>query len=119
MRARLPGAMEFVYDNYYALVVGFGPTDRPSEAPFSIVIYPRWVTLCFLDGADLPDPGGLLRGSGKMVRSIRLDDETVLGRPAVKALMAEAIRRTEPPFRKGARRRISVRMALAKRRPRR
>ena len=63
IRARLPGAMEFVYDNYYALVVGFGPTGRPSEAPFSIVIYPRWVTLCFLDGADLPDPGGLLRGS--------------------------------------------------------
>ena len=119
MRARLPGATEFVYDNYYALVIGFGPSDRASEAPFSVVLYPRWVTLCFLDGADLPDREGLLRGSGKMVRSIRLDDETVLDRPAVKALMADAIRRTDPPFRKAAKRQISIRMALAKRRPRR
>lgn len=25
MRARLPGAMELVYDNYNALAIGFGP----------------------------------------------------------------------------------------------
>src|SRR5271165_4731480 len=29
MRAFLPGAVEMVYDNYYALVIGFGPTQRP------------------------------------------------------------------------------------------
>jgi hypothetical protein len=26
LRARLPGAVEMVYDNYNALVIGFGPT---------------------------------------------------------------------------------------------
>jgi hypothetical protein len=51
MRKRLPGAVEMVYDNYNGLVIGFGPNDRPSLAIFSIVLFPRWVTLCFLQGA--------------------------------------------------------------------
>src|SRR3954468_10951393 len=65
MRRLLPGAIEMVYDNYNALVVGFGPTERPSEAIFSIVLYPEYVSLCFLQGAELQDPDGLLRGSGR------------------------------------------------------
>ena len=35
---------------------------------------PRWVTLCFLQGAGLPDPDGLLRGGGSRVRHVRLHD---------------------------------------------
>src|ERR1039458_9537409 len=66
--ARLPGAVQLVYDNYNALVIGFGPSERASEASFSIVLYPRWVTLFFLQGAGLPDPRRLLKGSGKVVR---------------------------------------------------
>src|SRR2546428_245586 len=61
----VPGAVEMVYDNYNALVIGFGPTERASEAIFSIVLYPCWVTLFFLRGATLPDPQKLLRGSGQ------------------------------------------------------
>ena len=63
MRKRLPGAVEMVYDNTYALVVGFGATERPSEALFSIVTSPRRVSLCFLQGASLPDPGRLFNAS--------------------------------------------------------
>ena len=40
MRKRLPGAIQMVYDNYNALVVGFCPSDRPSDGIFSIAIYP-------------------------------------------------------------------------------
>ncbi|HEU0175429.1 MAG TPA: hypothetical protein VFV58_14300, partial [Blastocatellia bacterium] len=43
MRDRLPGAIELVYDNYNALVIGFSPTERASDAIFSIALYPRWV----------------------------------------------------------------------------
>ena len=42
MRARLPGACELVYDNYNALAIGFGPTDRTADLIFSITLYPRW-----------------------------------------------------------------------------
>ena len=50
-------AVEMIYDNYNWLVIGFSPTDRPSDAIFSLVLPPGRVTLCFLQGAGLPDPG--------------------------------------------------------------
>jgi hypothetical protein len=46
MRKLVPGAIEMVYDNYNWLVIGFGPTERPSEAIFSLVLPPGRVTLC-------------------------------------------------------------------------
>ena len=32
LRKQVPGAVELVYDNYNALVVGFGATERASDA---------------------------------------------------------------------------------------
>src|SRR5664279_5247747 len=96
MRARLPGAVQLVYDNYNALAIGFGPSERASEAIFSIALYPRWVTLFFLQGAALPDPRRLLKGSGKVVRHIVLASAADLDQPAVHGLMATALKRAEP-----------------------
>ena len=118
LRRRLPGAVEFIYDNYNWLVIGFGPTERPSDAVFSIVLAPRWVTLCFLEGAQLADPDGLLRGSGKVVRNIRLEDVSMLNRPAVRALIDEAVANAEP-FDPTQRRRVLLRAVLDRQRPRR
>ena len=91
MRSRLPGAVQLVYDNYNALAIGFGPSDRASEAIFSIALYPRWVTLFFLQGAALPDPRRLLKGSGKVVRHIVLASAADLDLPAIQDLMAQAL----------------------------
>ena len=85
MRARLPGAVQLVYDNYNALAIGFGPSERASQAIFSIALYPRWVTLFFLQGAGLPDPRRLLKGSGKVVRHIVLASAADLDLPAIRA----------------------------------
>jgi hypothetical protein len=119
MRKRLPGAIEFVYDNYYALVIGFGPNERPSEAIFSIVLYPRHVNLCFLFGAELADPQKVLQGSGNQVRHIRLEDASTLGKPDVKALIAQAIEASDTPFNRKGRRKMLIRMVSAKQRSRR
>jgi hypothetical protein len=62
MRARLPGATELVYDTYNALAIGFGPSEKASDAIFSIVLYPRYVTLFFLQGVHVPDAKQLLQG---------------------------------------------------------
>ena len=71
MRKRLPNAIEFVYDNYNALVFGFGPNERPSDAIFSIaMISPQARALCFLQGAKLPDSHKRLKGSGNVVRNV-------------------------------------------------
>jgi hypothetical protein len=119
MRARLPGAVEFVYDNYNALVIGYGPTERPSEAWFSIVAYPRKVSLCFIQGAKLADPDGLLEGGGNQVRHIRLESAATLGTRGVRALMARAIAKSPKKIdRKGPGFTI-VRAVSAKQRPRR
>ena len=119
LRAQIPGATEQVYDTYNALVVGFGPNDRASEAIVSIGLYPQWVNLYFLDGALLPDPGKLLKGSGNRVRTLRLDDAAMLDRPAIRTLIAAAVANADSPFpRRRARRRL-IKSVAPRRRPRR
>ncbi len=119
MRERLPGAYELVYENAYALVVGFGPTERPSEAVFSVVIYPRKVSLCFLWGAYLRDPDGLLAGGGRQVRHIRIENAATLKKPAVCALIAAAIEDTGDAFDGTRPGRVIIRAISKNRRPRR
>lgn len=91
MRARLPGATQLVYDNYNALAIGFGPSEKASHAIFSIVLYPRWVTLFFLQGAGMPDPHKLLKGNGKVVRHVVLKSAADLDQPAIRELCAVAL----------------------------
>jgi hypothetical protein len=119
MRKRLPGAVELVYDNFNALVVGFGPTERASDAVFSIALYPRWVNLYFLDGALLDDPLGLLKGAGSRVRRVVVTHSGVLDEPGVRALMAQAIANSDVPFNRSARRRVILKAVSARQRPRR
>ena len=119
MRARLPGAIELVYDNYNALAIGFSPTERASDVIFSIALYPRWVSLFFFRGADLPDPQKLLKGGGKQVRHIVLESAADLDKPAVKALMDRALERSARPIDSAAPGRIIIKSISAKQRPRR
>ena len=98
LRARLPGAVQLVYDNYNGLVIGFGPTERPSEAIFSLLIVADHMTLCFLQGAKVPDPDGLFKGSGNIVRHIRLTAPSDLNRLDIHELMATAMETAKVPF---------------------
>jgi len=114
----MPGAVELVYRTY-ALVVGFGPNERPSDALFSVVLYPRHVTLCFLQGALLEDRDRLLKGSGNQVRHIRLvPDASVLDEPGVRALIAQAIAASDVPLNTKQRRKLVIRSVSARQRPR-
>lgn len=119
MRSRLPGAVELVYDNVYALVIGFGPTERPSDAVFSVVVFPRWILLYFLLGAVLPDPQNRLKGSGKVGRHIRLDGPETLDDPAVQELIDDALELAEVKFDSARKGRIVIRAVARKQRPRR
>ena len=124
MRKLVPGAIEMVYDNYNWLVIGFSPTERPSEAIFSIVLPPGRVTLCFLQGAGLPDPAKRLQGSGNVVRNIRLynagePDGHVLDDPEVLALINVALNRAKVPMPAGACRKLIIKSVSAKQRARR
>jgi hypothetical protein len=109
LRARFPGAVEMVYDKANSLVIGFCPNERASDAINSIAVYTKWINLYFFEGDALPDPAGLLQGTGSMVRSIRITSAADLDRPAVKALMAEALKRADPPLDRKAKGRVILR----------
>jgi hypothetical protein len=120
MRARLPGAQELVYDNYNALAIGFAPTDRASDALFSIAVFPRWVSLFFLqNGTCLRDPDCYLEGSGKQARHIKLDNGAMIDDPGVQGLIAQALELAPQPIDPGQPRRLIIKSISAKQRPRR
>ena len=117
MRERLPGAVQIVYDNYNALVVGFGPSERASEAAFSIAVYPKTVRLFFLRGKELPDPKGLLEGEGSRVRSVVVESAADLDRAPLRALMKAALK--AQPIDPAGQGRLVIRSISKKQRPRR
>jgi len=119
LRKRLAGATEMVYDNYNALAVGFGPSDRASEAILSIAVYPRWVSLFFLHGVRLKDPAKLLKGSGTRVRHIVLAKASDIDSAPIAALIAAALAGAARPIDSKAKRRLIIKSVSAKQRPRR
>ncbi len=108
LRQRLPAAIELVYDNYNALAIAFGSTERASDAIVSLGGHPRWVDLYFIYGAHLPDPHHLLKSSGNQGRHTSLEDAAMLARPALEreslsarrsARRASRVRGLVPPSR--------------------
>src|SRR5438270_14015595 len=95
-KARVPGATIMVYDNYNALAIGFGPSDKAGQAVFSLAVMPRWVTLCFTWGVRLPDPHVLLNGGGDQVRHVRLHTREAFYEPRIQDLIEAALERREP-----------------------
>jgi hypothetical protein len=119
MRKRYPGAMELVYDNYNALAIGYAPTEKTSDAIFSVALYPKWVSLFFLQAKGLPDSGRILKGTGKVARHIVLESAKSLNDRAIETLMREAVERARVPFSSEVKHRLIIKSVSAKQRPRR
>ena len=106
------------YDNYNFFVIGYGATNRPSEAVVSLAAQANRLSLCFLNGATLPDPARVLRGEGRQVRSVPLESAGDLERPEIQRLLTDAFARASAPLTGGAGRLI-IRSISRKQRPRR
>jgi hypothetical protein len=119
MRRRMRTACELIYDNYNFFVIGYSPTERPSDAICSIAAAANGVSLFFVHGKSLPDPKKILLGSGNQVRFVRLDSAAVLDRPEVEALLAAAIAHSKAPFQATGKGKVIIRSISAKQRPRR
>ena len=119
LRARFPTAHQLVYDNYNFFVIGFGPTERPSDCFISIAAAANGVGLCFLHGASLPDPARILSGSGKQTRFVRLPSADVLKELEIVNLLKLANERARAPLPASGRGKLIVRSVSAKQRPRR
>src|SRR5690349_12550097 len=119
LRKRFPTANELVYDNYNFFVIGYSPTERPSDAIVSMTARANGIGLCFIRGAKLPDPNKVLLGSGHQTRFIRIDSPRILERPEVEALVAAAIAQAPARLAAAGRGKLIIRSISAKQRPRR
>lgn len=120
LEARFPTAVQLIYDNYNFLVLSFGPTDRPSDVVLSLAAYAGGINLNFLQrGPDLPDPTSILRGTGKVVRNVRLDCPDDLDRPEITALIDAAEALASVPIGASEHRNVIIKSVSAKQRSRR
>lgn len=119
LRARFPDCAELVWDNYNFFVIGYSPTERPSDYIVSIAASAAGVSLSFNGGADLDDPDGVLLGSSKINRFIRISSTTIFNDPRVSNVIntaAEASKVPRPWMDGGQ---VIIRSISAKQRPRR
>ena len=69
------------------------PVACVADAPFGYVnAFKAHVNVGFFHGADLPDPAGLLEGSGKRMRHVKLRPGVPLDEAALSALITAAYR---------------------------
>src|SRR4051812_33700126 len=119
LRKRFPSANELVYDNYNFFVIGYCPTERPTDSIVSLAAGASGVGLAFpYCGTKLRDPHKILQGSGSQNRFIRLPSADILTRPQVQDLIEQAEGLCKSSA-KGIKRRVIIRSVSAKQRPRR
>jgi hypothetical protein len=117
LRRAFPGSYQLVYDYSNSLVVAFGMSERGYEAIVAMAIFPRWVRLYF--DKSLPDPKGLLEGSGGKVRSVPLEAASELDHGDIHSLVKAAIKHSGVTFPRTGSIRTVIKSVSKKRRPRR
>ncbi len=55
--------------------------------------YPRWVSIYFFGGADLDDPDGILEGTGKGMRHVKLREPKDADAPELRRMIRRAFRK--------------------------
>jgi len=119
LRRVLPTATELVYDNYNFFVIGYCSSERASDCIVSIAAAANGVGLSFYYGAALPDPSGILEGSGKQNRFIRLPTAGKLREPEVLNLIHAAAAHGKTRLPSSGHGQLVIKSVSAKQKPRR
>ena len=91
---------ENIYDAYSAVAIGYGTSDRLRDGIFHIAVYSQHVNLGFNDGATLPDPKGILQGTGNQIRHITIQTLEDITRPEIRAYIRRARKKASADARK-------------------
>jgi hypothetical protein len=76
---------ELLHDGY--------PTVCVEDAPFAYVgVFRDHVNVGFFHGTALPDAAGLLQGTGKYMRLVKIDPDRAVDASSLEALIASAYR---------------------------
>lgn len=86
-----PAAAEKTFDGY-VLALWYSLTGKFGDAFCHIVLYRGHVNLGFNRGAELDDPEGLLLGSGKIIRHVKIEGPNDLKRRYLRKFIRAAVK---------------------------
>ncbi len=92
-----PRAVEVVWPQQRTAGYGTGPK-KMTEQFCWLAPYPKHVVFGFYYGTELPDPEGLLEGTGRLMRHVKIRRPEDLGRPALRDLVTAASTHRVPPL---------------------
>ena len=89
----LPGAKELV--DLPDDLLAFGASNegvgiRMRHLVLGLIPHAKWVNAQLANAVDLPDPAGLLEGTGKRIRHVKLRSEADAERPEFRELLRDA-----------------------------
>lgn len=85
-----PDSVEVVRLGDRAATYGVGPK-KMSQGYAYIMPHKNWVNLGFYQGAFLPDPTGIMEGTGKKLRHVKVRSVEDAERPALRTLLEQAL----------------------------
>src|SRR5689334_24649726 len=94
IRSEAPDAVEQV--DFGNKLIAFGRSMKMRGLLFAIIAHRTWVNLQLADGADLPDPDGVVEGTGKRIRHVKIRSVAdASSPPVVGAIRAQLAARRE------------------------
>jgi hypothetical protein len=92
--AEMAPCHEYIFAMRSKVVLLYAATERViADGICSINVFTKHITLAFYRGADFADRRGLLQGTGKKMRHVRLTKLSDLDRPELRAYLREARKR--------------------------
>jgi hypothetical protein len=98
VRSVMPDTSEQVDLPDRLLAFGFGPPGGVRMKGLAVALIPHsaHVNVQLADGAELPDPAGIVEGTGKRIRHVKCRSLDDVARPALRALLQEQAERRRP-----------------------
>lgn len=76
-------------------LLAIGTSTKMRDFLFALIPHRAYVNLQLVDGVDLPDPTGIVEGTGKRIRHVKVRSAEAASSPAVRAIIrAQVERRT-------------------------
>ena len=75
-------------------LLAFGRSMKLRDLLFALIPHARWVNLQLADGALLPNPDGLIEGTGKRIRHIKVRTAEAASDPRVRRAVEDQLRQT-------------------------
>jgi hypothetical protein len=89
VRRELPDATEQV--DFGNRLIAFGRSTKMRDLLFAVIPHTAHVNLQLSDGANLPNPDGLIEGTGKRIRHVKLRSVEAAGSPVLREIVRAQI----------------------------